>query len=69
MAEDAPVPGLMGGGDAPAPLHHGQAEAIGTGTWPRAGTAARELHSQHGPAGLPNMVIFFCLYFNKHYLL
>lgn len=32
MAEDVPVPGLVGRGDAPAPLHHGQAEAVGTGT-------------------------------------
>lgn len=44
MAEDVPVPRLVGGGDAPAPLHHGQAEAVGCGvgtrTWPRAGTAA-----------------------------
>lgn len=37
MAEDVPVPGLLGGGDAPAPLQHGQAEALGCGT--RAGTA------------------------------
>nr|XP_021140111.1 synaptotagmin-like protein 4 isoform X3 [Columba livia] len=60
VAEDAPVPRLLGRGDAPAALHHGQDEAIGCGTGTgiqmRAGTAARELHSL---AGLPNMVIFF----------
>lgn len=73
MAEDAPVPRLMGRGDAPAPLHHGQAEAVGcgtgTGTQPRAGTTAQELHSQHGLAGLLKHGYFFCLYFNKHGLL
>lgn len=50
MAEDVPVPGLLGGGHAPSPFHHGQAEAIGSGTGsrphPGAGTAALEL--QHG---------------------
>lgn len=39
MAEDVPVPRLLGRGDTPAPLHHGQAEALGCGT--RTGTAVR----------------------------
>lgn len=37
MAEDVPVPGLLGRGDAPAPPHHGQDEALGCAT--RTGTA------------------------------
>lgn len=63
MAEDASVPGLLGGGDAPAPLHHGQAAAVGCSpgsvTWPRASSAAREPHSLRGSARLPHLLILF----------
>lgn len=70
VAEDVPVPGLLGRGDTAAPLHHGQAEAVGcgSGAWLRAGTATQKPCLLHSVAGLPVLGWLYSL-INKHDLL
>lgn len=68
MAEDAPVPGLLGRGDTAAAPHHGQAEAIGCGT--RTCTVVGSHTCCTAWQSCQICIVFsFFLYFNKHDLL
>lgn len=57
VAEDVPVSGLLGRGDTPAPLHHGQAEAVGCGTG--TGTTVRSHTCCTAWQGCQMWVVFF----------